>query len=748
MLEASTVDGPERSSDGRLDSWKAIASYLGRDVSTVRRWEKTEGLPVHRHRHAARGSAYAYKSELDRWFQSRRATLEPAPADHAAPTGGEAGRDDSAAPDTPSGAIAGPAGRRKWHVWMAAAAMLMLTTALAVSTRGRPRAAPSPSFQARDWILLAAFDNRTGVSALDDTLQYALERDLSESDFVNIVSRERVDDTLRLMKRAIGTRVDRATGLEVCMRDGGIRALLIGRVERLGGAYVISALVVDSKALGQTMAAADVRAADEEHILDAIHQLSAQIRQALGEKLRPIQNTSLKLERVTTGSLAALRFYTQGVRALNGRDWRVASEFLQRAIGEDPDFASAQVYLAWCLANLHRPPAEYVPHARAAAMLAEHQSDREQYFILASYEHMMGDLNKAAALYETLLALHPDHFWGANNLYALYDRLDRRSEQWPLMARLFKARPNDFVTTVHAIQAGLAAGIPLDQVDAMAAHARELTPDISIEAAWEPVFLDLLPAVLAWCRDDVPATIRLAEQMAARSPEHAKTAALLELSVGRLAAAEKLIIANAGPHDREADLALLAFFRGDRQVLASHLAAARQNYGRQLPLVVWLSAQAPPLQDTVRFLREWSARPDDGHSPMADSAWAASVKAEFRLRHAVDRAAITDLENAVRAEDQTRARYVRGAAAVADWWATQGDLEKSAALLEEATRPKTRVFTGPTRGESFIGVFWLRARAKLARVYRQMGRANEADRVDAEVARLLSTADPDFILLR
>jgi TolB-like protein/Tfp pilus assembly protein PilF len=52
---------------GRLDSWKEIAAYLGRGVRTVRRWEAEEGLPVHRHMHRARGSVYAFKSEIDRW---------------------------------------------------------------------------------------------------------------------------------------------------------------------------------------------------------------------------------------------------------------------------------------------------------------------------------------------------------------------------------------------------------------------------------------------------------------------------------------------------------------------------------------------------------------------------------------------------------------------------------------------------------------------------------------------------------
>ena len=31
-----------------LNSWKEIASYLGRSVRTVQRWEREFGLPVHR----------------------------------------------------------------------------------------------------------------------------------------------------------------------------------------------------------------------------------------------------------------------------------------------------------------------------------------------------------------------------------------------------------------------------------------------------------------------------------------------------------------------------------------------------------------------------------------------------------------------------------------------------------------------------------------------------------------------------
>jgi Tol biopolymer transport system component len=57
--------------EGQLDSWKEIAAYLNRDVTTVQRWEKREGMPVHRHLHDSVGSVYAFRTELDAWVRSR-----------------------------------------------------------------------------------------------------------------------------------------------------------------------------------------------------------------------------------------------------------------------------------------------------------------------------------------------------------------------------------------------------------------------------------------------------------------------------------------------------------------------------------------------------------------------------------------------------------------------------------------------------------------------------------------------------
>ena len=65
----------------RLDSWKQIAVYLNREVRSVQRWEKREGLPVHRHPHLKGSTVYAFKSEIDGWLRDRAQTLSgPHPA--------------------------------------------------------------------------------------------------------------------------------------------------------------------------------------------------------------------------------------------------------------------------------------------------------------------------------------------------------------------------------------------------------------------------------------------------------------------------------------------------------------------------------------------------------------------------------------------------------------------------------------------------------------------------------------------
>jgi hypothetical protein len=70
-LSPGTLPSVRGGPEDRLDSWKEIAAYFNRDVTTVQRWEKREAMPVHRHLHDRMGSVYAFRTELDTWSRGR-----------------------------------------------------------------------------------------------------------------------------------------------------------------------------------------------------------------------------------------------------------------------------------------------------------------------------------------------------------------------------------------------------------------------------------------------------------------------------------------------------------------------------------------------------------------------------------------------------------------------------------------------------------------------------------------------------
>jgi TolB-like protein len=128
----------ELPAERRLDSWKEIALYLQRDVTTVQRWEKQEGMPVHRHLHQKRGSVYVLTSELDAWRQSRKLRFEEEEEQDPA-------LETPAHPDVQQTAV--PPGRR-WFVVSSAAVVLAVLLALAyVASRSRAGDASRPKIR-------------------------------------------------------------------------------------------------------------------------------------------------------------------------------------------------------------------------------------------------------------------------------------------------------------------------------------------------------------------------------------------------------------------------------------------------------------------------------------------------------------------------------------------------------------------------------------------------------------------------
>jgi Tol biopolymer transport system component len=147
---SSAVDRP---SDDRLDSWKEIAAYMRRDVTTVQRWEKREGMPVYRHVHAKMGSVYAFKTDLDAWARKRSPALVVEPEVESLPS-----------TSTPPSPVAAPQ-RRRGSAWLATAAGVVLMT-LTIWQLQRPESAPENPLADARFLPLTDFDGIEQAAAV------------------------------------------------------------------------------------------------------------------------------------------------------------------------------------------------------------------------------------------------------------------------------------------------------------------------------------------------------------------------------------------------------------------------------------------------------------------------------------------------------------------------------------------------------------------------------------------------------
>lgn len=151
--EENGATGPGAGSPGdRLDSWKEIAAYLKRDVTTVQRWERREGMPVRRHLHDKLGSVYAYRADLDAWARSRNLRLEP--------------ESDERPPMTPP--PAGPRRRPSKLLWgtLVGVTILALAASGAWLLRGTDERGAAERIAGAEYQLVTDFDGTEQAAAI------------------------------------------------------------------------------------------------------------------------------------------------------------------------------------------------------------------------------------------------------------------------------------------------------------------------------------------------------------------------------------------------------------------------------------------------------------------------------------------------------------------------------------------------------------------------------------------------------
>src|SRR2546430_1104319 len=191
-----------------------------------------------------------------------------------------------------------------------------------------------------------------------------------------------VSQALGRMGRNAAAPLDAAVARELAEREGA-KAVVQGQIDPLGRGYVLSAELV-SATDGTALVSLRENAKDDGAIIDAVDRLSKRLRERIGESLKSIR-ASEPLEQVTTSSLAALRKYSQALRANDAGATDRAVTLLGEAIALDTTFAMAHRKLAVRLNKTRGGPSRIAEAATQAFRHRDRLTPLERYLAEAFY---------------------------------------------------------------------------------------------------------------------------------------------------------------------------------------------------------------------------------------------------------------------------------------------------------------------------------------------------------------------------
>lgn len=174
----------------------------------------------------------------------------------------------------------------------AAVGVLAAAAAVLAAFWFAPRA---PALAAQDEIVVSDFSNTTGEPVFDGTLKQALTVQLRQSPFLNIVSDDRVRESLRFMGRPPDELLTEAVAREICMRQN-VKAMVAGSIASLGSQYVVILNALNCTN-GESLGMAQAQAPRKEEVLSTLSTVATDLRERLGESLASIQQFDVPVEK-------------------------------------------------------------------------------------------------------------------------------------------------------------------------------------------------------------------------------------------------------------------------------------------------------------------------------------------------------------------------------------------------------------------------------------------------------------------
>jgi len=256
----------------------------------------------------------------------------------------------------------------------------------------------SGQLDAHQPLLVADFNAKGGAdSSLGGVVAEAVRADLGQSDAVTVMSVSSIRDALQHMQKPVDSRIDADLAREIAKRNG-LKAVVTGDITPVGAGFVITERVVAAES-GNELATFQGTAAGPTDLIPTIGTLTRDLRGKIGESLKSVQN-SPALADVTTGSLDALRAYTEALRYFQIADYQRAIGPLKQAVAFDSTFAEAWRKLGTAYYDIGTS-SDLVDSAMTKAYrFRDHMTERERYATVGSYFGSGGPGNDRAKAIE------------------------------------------------------------------------------------------------------------------------------------------------------------------------------------------------------------------------------------------------------------------------------------------------------------------------------------------------------------
>ncbi len=308
--------------------------------------------------------------------------------------------------------------RKTWRL-VAATAVAVLLGLLGGGLYWRSR--KGTVLTTKDTIVLGDFTNSTNDRVFDGTLRQALAIQLEQSPFLNVLSDQKMSETLKLMNRPVNERPTEEIAREVCLRNNST-ALLEGSIAPVGEHYLITLKALDCQT-GDSLASAEAEAENRNEVLKDVRKLANQLRETLGESLASVKKFDRPLEEATTPSLEALQAFTRARWVMMTGGGGDAIPYLSRALELDPNFPQARSALGETYFNLGQTGLAS-ENLKKAYESRERVSQRERLTIEALYYIIVtGELEKAIQTYKEWSATYPGDYIPYSNSGDLHARL-------------------------------------------------------------------------------------------------------------------------------------------------------------------------------------------------------------------------------------------------------------------------------------------------------------------------------------